>query len=331
MESPRYKRYPKDFASTVMTVACADALLFHDQAKSSYAWEAATFGAVLRDGFSGPKTHGTLARNQSGQVVFSQPRLEELSRTRLGVLQSAKSILWEMLRRPRVLSTEEMRALDPIVDLVVNEHLWLLGGVRRARVDEELLQRLAACGTLDAVAAMWSLLLEAEASGKAETAFLCARYLPVTVALLGVLPVGQRVAFLILARLRQQCLDRISWQGRRLALVDFDLMGLQASASRLPPLELMRDRFMRSRHVAKWPVHPSAALSKKLFVPEERMQWVINALPRTRGTRGPRPHHVWKRDWGPLEHPESPCRPKARPHFHRAALDRIRGALGPYA
>lgn len=330
MRSLELKRFPKDLASTLMSVACVEALLLHDQVKTPYGWEAAAYGTRPREGDSGPKNRGTLDRNRSGFAIMLPARLHALAQDRLGVSQTAQSPLWGMLRHPRMLSDEQLLELEPAANIVVNERFSLVGVVRRAGVNVELIERLAACGTFDAVAALWSLLLEAETKQRPEIALTCARHLPVAVALLGASPVGNRLAFLILARLRQLCLDRIACQGRRLALAEFDFCTVQASAHNLPPLELERAMFMKGSRVAQFPLDRSA-IGKTLIVPLSRAQWIRDALPTTRGARGPRTRHVWRRDLGPLIHPLSPCRAETQPKFHGSALKRIRRSLGDYA
>ena len=200
-----------------MTVACVEAVLLADGSVSPYAWEKATYGATDRGYGSGPKTRGSMARNRSGQVVVSPGRLAEWERGRTGVVEIANSPIWPMLRQLERWSEEQWLAIEPASRLVLYMHAPLFGAYRRRPIDTTLLSRLAACGTFDAVASLWAVLLEAQFEGRAELAFECARYLVAAISLLGATPVGCRVALPILARIRQLSLDRMQWQGQMLS------------------------------------------------------------------------------------------------------------------
>ncbi len=313
-----------------MSVACAEAVLQFEGVGTSHAWEAKFYGAKKRGYGSGPKTRGSMARNRSGQVVVSRTRLADWVRCRTTVAQVAHSPLWAMLRELRMLSDGEYKALEPASRAAFHlRHCWIFKDPRSPL--EEVARNLAACGTFDAVAALSSLLLEAENGGRPDLAFHCARHLPAAIALLGASPMGHRVALLILARLRQVCLDRMCWQGQRLALSDYDLPALRASAGRLPPLVLGHTVWREVRIAMALSARRETFVVGAFEVPASRAQWIRDALPPINLSPSVDPQRFWRQDLSPIGHPGSPCHPNAAAGFHPCAVARICETLGDYA
>lgn len=331
MPTSAVHRFPKDFSSTLMTVACVEAVLLADGSVSPYAWEKANYGAKDRGYGSGPKTRGSMARNRSGQVVVSPGRLAQWEMGRAGVTEIAKSPIWPMLRRLERWPEEQWLAIEPASRLVLHIHAPLFGAYRRRPIDITLLPRLAACGTFDAVAALWTLLLEVQSEGRAELAFECARYLVVAISLLGATQVGSRVALPILARIRQLSLDRMRCAGQMLSLADYDLPTRCATASKLPVLGMAREQWSKSMIDVPWPIDQQRQIGRHLIVPEERLEWVGSQLPPTRrATRAPL-RQKWSSLLSPMRHPGGPCHPKAFPVFHSLALARLSKTLKWFA
>lgn len=314
-----------------MTVACADALLANDGRASAYAWEAAAYGVIKRGYGFGSKTRGSLARNLFGQVVVSQRRLDEWKDGRPVVAELAASPLWLQLRSPRQLATEELIALEPAARMttLVNN---IFATNERAKVTEELVGKLAACGSIDAVAVLWSLLLEAAADGSQEIVWQCARRLPPALALAAQCRSVRRVALLIFARIRQSTLDGLTFEGRTLELSQYDLLSATDSSLDLPTLEVT-ELFRRSSPVAlRSLTSPESTLGRQLIVPEERRAWVLAHLVpegQERGATGRRARGKWLASNGSLG--ISPCDPRATVGFHPAAVRRLRDALGDWS
>lgn len=321
-------RPPKDFASTLATVACADAVLASDGCASAHAWEAAAYGVIKRGYGFGSKTRGSLARNLSGKVVVSQRRLDEWKVGRPLVAELAACPIWLQLRYPRQLTTEELIALEPAVrmTLLVNN---LFADNQRAKVTENLVAQLATCGSIDAVAAVWSLLLEAEAEGSKEIVWQCARHLPPTLALAAQCRSVRRVALPIFARIRQLTLDGLRFNERTLELSRYDLLRATDSALDLPPLEV------RGRYRTSSPEAPSSLTStfgRRLIVPETRKAWVLaHVVPegQKRSAARCRARRKWlAHDGNPGV---SPCDPRATVGLHPLAVSRFRDTLGDWS
>lgn len=327
MQIPSAGRFPKDFASTLMTVACVEALLLSDRTATPYAWEKKTYGAIDRFYGSGPKTRGSMARNRSGQVVVLPKRLTEWATGRPGVAEVAGSPLWLMLREQQQWSDAQWLALEPASRLVLHEYLSLVNEYRRRPMDSTLPRRLAACGTFDGIAALWKLLLDAQSDGRRELAFDCARHLVAAVTLLGATPVGNRVAFPILARIRQLGLDQVRWEGRVLSLSDYDLPARSVTATDLPALRMTRSWWLKPTIEVPWPVDQRRYIGRDIVIPDHRMAWIRTNLPPTKPASRVPSRLKWRGQLGPLRHPASPCHQQAIPAFHALALERIRGTL----
>lgn len=324
-------RLPKDFASTLRTVACADALLANDGGISAHAWEAAAYGITKRGYGLGSKTRGSLARNLSGKVVVSPGRLEEWKADRPAVAQLAACPLWHQLRQPQQLSKEELVTLEPAVKITVLVNNIFVHN-ERAKVTKELSERLAACGTLDAVSALWSLLLEAEADGAHQVAWQCARHLPATLALAARNQSVRRVALPIFARMRQLTLDGLRLDGQTLQLSRYELLRVSDSAINLPPLRLIGLNRKPQPLIAGIPMPESATIGRKLMVPGASVAWLSRNLapegPAGRAT-GQQAGRKWlTRDGKPGI---SPCDPRVTPGLHPAAITRLKEALGDWA
>ncbi len=330
---PKYvpARYPKDFASTLMSVACAEAVLIHDRMQSAHAWEATEYGSKKRKGDSGTKTRGSMARNRSGQVMVSFSRMAIWENGREEVSHIKTSALWESLRKPRALTESEWAALDPVTFKASHHVFCLIGGFKRRDEDEVLLQRLACCGTFDAIAALVSLRLEALAREDVEFAFRCARYLPPAIAMLSPSSIARRVALPIFAYLRGCVLEEARWNRQVMDLTRYDIPRLQESAERLPRLCRRRSILPRATEEVSWPFDFTRTSGWDLVVPQERVDWVSSHLPPTRSVMGAGRRTVWRGALSPTSHPDGPCNPNFQPAFHADALRRIRKALGEFA
>jgi hypothetical protein len=319
-------RFPKDFGATLMTAASVDALLFLEGKSSSYAFEKAVYGTFKPEFALGRKTIGTMVRNRSGMVVVSPRRLAEWEARQPAIVFIARSILWEMLRRPRVLTFEELFAMEPVTQKAVIAFMYMLPAYNRRRSDESLFLTTCACAHLDSIAALWCFLLEAADAGNTQLAFTCARYLPPAVALVGAQPFGRRIAALIFARLRQECLDQIRYDGYSLDLAGYDVESLFDSAEQLPALELHRPRWLKSTVSVKWPVTTRQASSMDVLVSAERAMWIQSHLAPIRRSRGRR--LVWRKDVSPTHRLEASSESG---RFSPAAIARFRETLREFS
>jgi hypothetical protein len=328
------KRFPKDLAATLLTVACAEGVLETDQA-SPHAWEAERYGATPRGYGSGSKTRGTMARSRSGQHVVSFPRLAEWQQDRPRVTTTARSGVWSLLRRadlPGGNATSLLSTLETTPYWIV--HRRFPHGREpaiRMSAQDDVLKQLAACGSFDGIAALWALLLEAMAHGYLAVALNCARYLPPSLALLACTVPGRRVAHVMFACIRQLTLDHLRHDGNMLALANYDLPAVSATAENLgrativdvqkvergTPASIRRETFHRSELAVDVPVATIA------WINANRAN--IESCDRSSRRR------IWLPNLSPFTHPASPCHRNAEPHYHADALARFRATLGRYA
>lgn len=323
-------RLPKDFASTLMTVACADALLMSDGCASAHAWEAGEYGLIKRGYGFGSKTRGSLARNLSGKVVVSHSRLEEWKAGRPAVAALAACPLWLQLRHPRQLTTDELIAQEPTTRMTMHINNFFAPN-RRAKVTEELIGQLATCGTLDAVAALWSLLLEAKAEDSHEIAWQCARHMPPALALAAQNRPVRRVALPIFARIRQLALDALNFNGQKLQLSRYELLRVSESAVDLPPLQITGSFRSSPPVIVGYRTSANRTVGRELVVPEARLSWVLKHLiPEVPARMAAccRVGMKWlSRDGKPGIRP---CDPQATHGLHPLAIARLREALGDW-
>jgi hypothetical protein len=311
------RRFPKDFAATLMTAATAECLIAHD-GMQPHSWEAAHYESKKRGYGSGTKTRGTLARSRSGYCTVCFRRLAEWEAGRPPVTSVARSLLWSLLRDPVLPekpTTNFFAFLEPQAFWVV--HVDLIGFPLRARTDETIAQALAACQSFDAIAALWALVLEEEMEGRHDMALTCAQYLPPALAFLSCTTPGWRVALPAFARIRQSTLDGLKNEGQALRLADYDLPAVARSAQLLERPEFI-------------PVKRLRRPAGKLEFPEATLEWVkahrapVEPIDRPRRTR------AWRPRLSPMSHPQGPCHSNAFPHYHPKALARMHAALGRY-
>lgn len=313
------RRFPKDFAATLMTAACAECLI-NVSAMQPHSWESAHYGANMRGYGSGTKTRGSLARSRSGYCVVGYRRLDEWIAEHPCIGTVARSPLWPLLRTARLPEKDHLffEMLEPTVFWALHVTMPLVGVTMRANTCERMAQALAACQSFDAVAALWALVLWELTHGNSAIALMCGQYIPPALALLSVPPQGRRVALPVLARIRQLTLDAIRCEGQALLLANYDLptVGRSAAALALPML-MIEEQLLG-------PV-------TRVEVPETTRKWVeMHRAPVHLLNPRARPR-LWQRGLSPMTHPDSPCHPLAAPNFHPRALARIKATLGRYA
>lgn len=316
-----------------MSVACVEAVLAHDQELTCHSWEATRYGVKKRCFDSGPKTRGSMQRNRSGEVVVSFGRLAEWQEGRPSVSDVRSSALWSQLREPRKMTEAEWGRLDVFSTLATHFSTRILGLSRHLKIDEEILRKLAACGTFDAISALWSLYVEAVAAGDMGFAFQCARYTVPAIGIFAGTTVGERIALLLFARLRQRWLDDVRCRGRMLLLNGCNVPAMQETAVRLSSLEIYAKGFYSREFV---PIDKPSELdgflrAYRLRVPSERVTWIQAHLPESASSCGASKRRTWLPNLSPFSHPLGPCHLKPPRAFHPSALARFQGALGAYA
>lgn len=161
------------------------------------------------------------------------------------------------------------------------------------------LRCLAVLGTLDAITALWKLLLEAVEEGN-DTALMIASHVPPALAMFYRRAEGKRTAILLFARMRQLILDRIQFDGVELSLSGYDLAAAadRACSWEFPDLGMLhhsalrneaRTRWLESRAEAKETGKPARhglpGIDRLPDLPGKVMEWVERARAPLRKVR----------------------------------------------
>jgi hypothetical protein len=327
----RARRFPKDLAATLLTVACAEGVLDADRA-SPHAWEAERYGATPRGYGSGSKTRGTMARSRSGQHVVSFPRLDEWQQDRPGVTTTARSGVWSLLRKaalPGGSATLLLSTLETTSYWIA--HRRFPHGRQpaiRMSAQDDVLKQLAACGSFDGIAALWALLLEALAHEYLAVALNCARYLPPSLALLACTVPGRRVAHVMFARMRQLTLDHVRHDGFMLALAQYDLPTVAATAAGLGHATIVQRQMFTPGLGPRVCIDLPGPSGLAVEMPLATLAWIGANRADIAPCDQPHRRRIWLPKLSPFTHPEGPCHRDAEPHYHADALARFRAALG---
>lgn len=214
------------------------------------------------------------------------------------------SIIWQLVRsgqfdlpHPDVYYDE---LSNPVYNLLHLQALvfgpWPLGTIENP-VTLVQLRCLVVLGTLDAVTALWKLLIEAVEAGN-DKILLIATYIPPALAMFYRRPEGKRTAILLFARMRQLILDRVRFDGVELSLSRYDLAAVadQAPSWELPKFGMLRHSALRDQASVRWLGSSAEALGEPLRSglpgdfrlpdpPDEVLDWFERALPRVRKVR----------------------------------------------
>jgi len=224
--------FRKDFAGTLRSMASIEMAIHSVPTHSAHAVEKLLGWVDGRNSKAGSKNSGRIAKARTGKHVLPEDTLARLTLCCRDVQPLMRSPLWELVRTGRfsekmgadayeILNDAAYWAIHVPIPLVSAERgrAWLID-----RFTEDRLANLAAQGSLDAVAALWMLILGSSMQkSDLKQIFTIATYIPPTLALLSRSPVGLRVARLLFARIRQITLDRVVFDGYQLSLESYDL------------------------------------------------------------------------------------------------------------
>ncbi|OOG41405.1 hypothetical protein B0E51_06795 [Rhodanobacter sp. C05] len=213
-------------------MASIETAIFSVPTHSAHAVEKRLGWVDGRSSEAGNQNSGRIAKARVGKHVLQEGTLATLALQFDDVSSAIRSPLWDLVRTGSfsenlggddygVLNDAAYWAIHVPIPFISAERgrSWLI-----ERPTEDQLAKLAAQGSLDAVAALWMLILD---SGKSKSdlkqIFTIATYIPPTLALLSLSPVGLRIARLLFARIRQQTLDNLTFDGYQLSLGHYDL------------------------------------------------------------------------------------------------------------
>jgi hypothetical protein len=324
----RRSRAPKDFTSLLLSVAATETAIGATGADSAHALEVMHAQVGKRHGKSGTKSQGLFAKHRNGKHVASPETLAMLAKKCPGVGRVLQSPLWSLTRTGLAPPDPKHERFDTLDDV----HFWSVHGCMPPAsnirlfslplpLTEDVLTRVCSLGSLDAVAILWLVILDAKRVKPDSPDILeIARYLPPTLALLQRTPAGARIANLLFARVRQLLLDDLSSGGRVLALESYDLSEMAQTVVGWSPGVLdppTRERFLLYRE-------------KKGTLPDAAIQWVQQSLTSTQKRRRDVRRGRWGASLGPGAYIARYDKLKPSPSWHVNAIVRLQATLGDY-
>lgn len=252
------KYRPYDLASLLESVMVIEATSSRLPSASSNAIEDKLGMVKRRPSSAGVLSSGRIAKSRRGDNGLDPRLLQRVMRLHPGAFPWWSPLIWELIRCGQMsLQDEEARysSFSARVHKLLHVRTMLFGtqrvgaGIFRP-VTLHHLRCLVAIGTLDAIAALWMLLIQAEEGGD-DTMLMIARHIPSALAMFYRRPEGQRTAVLLFARLRQLILDRIRANGYELSMCRYDLVAManKAVAWPFPEIEMPFDTELRGRTV----------------------------------------------------------------------------------
>lgn len=164
---------------------------------------------------------GRAARARRGALKHRPATLEHVIDVFPGVMPVLSPLLWALMDGENEPSLDLLNALDDAAFWGI--HTAFLGHPGRINVlSEDCARGLVICGTFDALATLWWSVNKAVKEGRHSDSLRIAQYLPPAAAALSCRPEAARIAPLLFARCRQQVLDAVSANGKRLDLFNYD-------------------------------------------------------------------------------------------------------------
>jgi hypothetical protein len=204
---------------------------------------------------------GRIAQSRRGDHGLHPKTLERILELEPDAWPVCSPIIWELVRFGRFHLLHPDLYYEAISKPVHNLlHLrTLLFGVQRLGslfnpVTLVQLRCLVALGTLDAVTALWKLLLEAVEEGN-NNILMIASHIPPALAMFHRRAEGKRTAILLFARMRQLILDRVKFDGEELSLSGYDLAAVAGRACTwaLPDFGMLHHSALRNEARTRWP------------------------------------------------------------------------------
>jgi hypothetical protein len=247
-----------------------------------------------------------VAKGRRGDHGLAPETLEKILSLEPDAWPVCSPIIWELVRFGRFdLQNPDLyyKALSKPVHNALHLQTSFLGVQRLGTLFNPVtlvqLRYLTVLGTLDAVTALWKLLLEAIEGGD-NTVLTIASHIPPALAIFYRRPEGKRTAILLFARMRQLILDQVQFDGLELSLSSYNLAAFaeRACAWKLPEFGILhhsalRDEARRRRlgspvgaQKAGEPERRSLPTHRALpDLPDEVLEWLERARPRMRKVR----------------------------------------------
>ena len=181
-----------------------------------------------------------VAKSRRGDHGLAPETLEKILSLDPDAWPVCSPIIWELLRFGRFdLQNPDLyyKAISKPVHNALHLQTSFFGVRRLGTLFNPItfvqLRYLALLGTLDAVTALWKILLEAIRRGD-NTVLMIASHIPPALAIFYGRPEGKRTAILLFARMRQLILDRVQFGGLELSLSGYCLADFAERATSTP-------------------------------------------------------------------------------------------------
>lgn len=230
--------FRKDFAGTLRSMTAIETAIHSVPTQSAHAVEKILGWVNARAAQAGNKNSGRIAKGRTGKHVLSEATLSRLSLCCDEVSPAIRSPIWPLMRTATLPENGAFLTYNTLNDAAYwalhtpfplsparRGHGWLVESFV-----EDALARLAAQGSLDAVAALWMLIVDSgKSTNDRKQNLVIASYIPPALALLSLSPVGLRASQLLFARIRQLTLDDLTLDGYQLSLEGYDLAKMAQS------------------------------------------------------------------------------------------------------
>ncbi|MFC4761756.1 hypothetical protein ACFO8R_01300 [Dyella koreensis] len=241
------KYRPYDFASVLESVMAIEAISSAMPRASSEVIEDELGMVKERQDGPGRVSSGRIAKSRRGDHGLDAQVLQRLIQLKPRAWPWCNPFIWELMRSGQLpMQDEEVRynTFSEQVHKLLHVRTMMFGIQRVGSgsfqpVTLHHLRCLVMVGTLDAIAALWMLLIQAVAKGS-DDILVIASHIPPALAMFYRRPEGQRTAVLLFARMRQLILDRVRTDVHELSLCRYDLPAVanRAMAWTLPALEI---------------------------------------------------------------------------------------------
>ena len=249
---------PYDFASILESVIAIEAISDRMSVSSSYAIEDRLGLVKKREGSTGTQTTGAISKSRKGDKGLDPPLLQKLMDLDSAALPWCSALIWELIRSGdlQLGSEQRYRTFSERVCNILHVRTLVfgiqrIGDVYFRPVTLHHLRCLVTIGTLDAITALWMLLIQARDEG-AGNVLVIASHIPPALALFHCRPEGRRTAILLFARMRQLILDKVQSDAFELSLCRYSLTNAASESISwtLPALEIPYQSELRSKAVA---------------------------------------------------------------------------------
>ena len=296
---------PHDLASLLESVMAIEAVSSVMPRPSSHVIESKLGFVKPRLHAAGVHSSGRIAKSRKGAHGLEPQTLQKLMRLYPSALPPCSELIWQLIRSGELHEQDYQERYKTFSGHVykllhVRMMVWgkqCVGEWLGGPVTLDHLRCLVTVGTLDAIAALWMLLIRA-IEDRADNVLDIASHIPPALALFYRRPEGRRTAVLLFARMRKLILDSLQANGYELSLCRYNLAAAADGAVpwTLPAMEIPYARQLgrKSRPPSALPELPKEILDlytrrhrKRHFAEVPAPAQSVNRPPTTESSNKP--------------------------------------------